>query len=116
MHGDTIEVIQSGCLKSKAGDFVIFTKAGSDDLILKKQISSVGDVLSIINSTLFINDHIVLGLDGRPVHLVRKEEQLLNLYALKPLSGILVLGAQNSMDSRSIGPISQEIIKGVVVE
>ncbi|WP_417461613.1 S26 family signal peptidase [Kordiimonas sp.] len=114
MPGQTVHVLPISCMEPRRLDFVIFTDDESQNLVIKQVWGMPGDTFSVAkNGGLFVNGEQALTSFDRPYIVNRFYKKKLKKFE-GVLEGYLVLGHPGSLDSGRIGPISKDVMLGVV--
>lgn len=114
MPGQTVHVLPIRCMEPRRMDFVIFTDDESQNLVIKQVWGMPGDTFSVAdNGGLFVNGEQALTSFDRPYIVNRFFKKKLKKFE-GVLEGYLVLGHPGSLDSGRIGPISKDVMLGVV--
>ncbi|NVJ69483.1 MAG: signal peptidase I [Alphaproteobacteria bacterium] len=114
MPGQKVTAVRPSCRQLRRMDFVIFTSAESENLVIKQIWGMPGDVLAVgEKGRVFINGEQALTPFDKPYILNRYFTKKLRKFE-GPLKGYLVLGHPGSLDSGRVGPIAYEDIVGIV--
>ena len=114
MPGQTVHVLPIACMEPRRMDFVVFTDDESQNLVIKQVWGMPGDTFSVAkNGGRFVNGEQALTSFDRPYVVNRFFKKKLKKFE-GVLEGYLVLGHPGSLDSGRIGPISKDVMLGVV--
>ncbi|WP_417450032.1 S26 family signal peptidase [Kordiimonas sp.] len=115
MPGQLVHVLPIACHDPRRMDFVIFTDAESENLVIKQLWGLPGDSFRVDDrGGLYVNGERALTSFDRPYTVNRFYKKKLKKFE-GVLEGYLVLGHPGSLDSGRIGPIGKDVMLGVVL-
>ena len=116
MEGDTVVVSDEGVDGLKRGDLAAIRFAGRTNPMVKRVAAIAGDMVEIKGDRLLVNGKEICFIDSYRWRSTIK--QLERYRWILPENNVFILGdnPENSRDSRRLGLISTEQVKGKVIE